>query len=158
MTNAYFPLDEDEESNLDPQAEWLEQQYFGDCENTCVETRRDTLDRLHGMAERLEEQSFDRCDAPQCFANYELDVCSEVHMDDLHGTGPRFALDLVQTNLSQKIRFKIWTVYEVGMKYEHLKRERVLHNDKTETTHKPKYLRVVSHSMGVTRCKPAPST
>ena len=27
------------------------------------------------MAERLEEQSFDRCDAvPQFFANYELDV------------------------------------------------------------------------------------
>ena len=44
-------------------------------------------------------------------------------MDDLHVTGPGPALDLVQTNLSQKIRFKIWTVYEVGMKYEHLKRE-----------------------------------
>ena len=47
-------------------------------------------------------------------------------MDDLHVTGPRPALDLVQTNLSQ-----IWTVYEVGMRYEHLKRERVLQNDKT---------------------------
>ena len=46
-------------------------------------------------------------------------------MDDLHGTGPRPALDLVQTNLSQKIRFKIWTVCEVAMKYEHHKRERV---------------------------------
>ena len=62
-------------------------------------------------------------------------------MDDLHGTGPRPALDLVQINLSQKIRFKIWTVYEVGMKYEHLKRERVLHDDKTEITPNPKYLR-----------------
>ena len=41
------------------------------------------------MAERLEEQSFDRCHAaPQFFANYELDVFVEVHMDDLHGTGP----------------------------------------------------------------------
>ena len=46
-------------------------------------------------------------------------------MDDLHGTGPRPTLDLVQTNLSQIIRFKIWTLNEVGMRYEHLKRERV---------------------------------
>ena len=48
------------------------------------------------MAQRLEEQSFERCDAaPQFFANYELDVFVEVHMDDLHGTGPTLALDLV---------------------------------------------------------------
>ena len=56
-------------------------------------------------------------------ANCELDVFNEVHMDDLHASRPRPALDLIQTNLSQKIQFKIWTVYEVGMKYEHLKRE-----------------------------------
>ena len=44
------------------------------------------------MAERLEEQSFDRCDAaPQFFANYELDVFSEVYMDDFHGTRLRLA-------------------------------------------------------------------
>ena len=85
------------------------------------------------MAECLEEQSFDRCDAaPQFLANYELDVFIEVHMGDLHGSGPRLALDLVQTNLSQTIRFKIWTVNEVGMRYEHLKCERVLYNDRTE--------------------------
>ena len=68
------------------------------------------------MTARLEEQSFDRCDAaPQCFANCELDVFIEVRMDDVHGTRLRTALDLVQTNVSQKIRFKIWTVHEVGM-------------------------------------------
>ena len=75
-----------------------------------------------------------------------------VHMDDLHGTGPTPALDLVQTNLS-----KIWTVYEVGMRYEHLKRERVLHNDKTEITKKQKFLRVVLHSMVLTNCKTTPT-
>ena len=53
-------------------------------------------------------------------------------MYDSHGTGPRLALDLVQANLSQKIRFKIWTMNEVGVRYEHLERERVLHNDRTE--------------------------
>ena len=90
------------------------------------------------MADRLEEQSVDRCDAaPQFFAKYELDVFIEVHMADLQGTGPRLALDLVQTNLSQEIRFKIWTVHDMGRKYEHLKRERVLHNDKTEITPNP---------------------
>ena len=78
-------------------------------------------------------------------------------MDDLHGTGPRPALDLVQSNLSQKIRSQIWTVYDVGMRYEHLKRERLLHNDRTEVTPKPKYLRVVVHSMGLTNVKPAPT-
>ena len=30
-------------------------------------------------------------------------------MDDLHGTGPKAALDLLQTNLSQTIRFIEWT-------------------------------------------------
>ena len=43
------------------------------------------------------------------------------------------------------------------MKYEHLNRERVLHNDKTEITPNPKYLRVVLHSMEQTNCKPAPT-
>ena len=43
------------------------------------------------------------------------------------------------------------------MKYEHLKRERMLHNDKTQMTPKPKNLRVVLRSMELTRCKPAPT-
>ena len=59
------------------------------------------------------------------------------------------------TNLSQKIRFKIWTVYEVGTRYEHLKCGRVLHNNKSEITPKPKFLRVVLHSMGLPNSKPA---
>ena len=96
------------------------------------------------MAERLEEQSFDRCDAaPQFFANYELDVFIEVHMDDLHGTGPRLALDLVQTNFSQKIR--------------RVERVRVLHTDRTEIVPNPKYLRAVLHSMELANSKPAPT-
>ena len=65
------------------------------------------------MADRLEDQSFDKCDAaPQFVANCELGILIEVHMDELHGTGPRPALNLVKTYLSHKIRFKIWTVYE----------------------------------------------
>ena len=43
------------------------------------------------------------------------------------------------------------------MKYEHLEHERVLHNDKTEITPNPKYLRVVLHCMRLTNCKPAPT-
>ena len=53
-------------------------------------------------------------------------------MYDPHGTGPRLALDLVQTNLSQKNLFKIWTLNEVGVRYERLECERELHNDRTE--------------------------
>ena len=83
------------------------------------------------MAEHFEEQSFDRCDAaPQVCANYELDVFIEVHMGDLHGTGPRRALEQIRANLSQEIRYKFRTVNEVGTRYQHLKRERVLHDDK----------------------------
>ena len=122
VPNAYFHVDEDEECYVNPTAEWLEQQAaLGNRALATAKvivwppTRWVTLGRL--LAERSEEQSFDWCDAdPQPFANDELDVFIEVHMDDLHGIGPRPALDLVQTNLSQKIRFKIWTVNEVGMK------------------------------------------
>ena len=90
--------------------------YFGDYEKQLYRRRRAGTRWVDLMAEHLEEQSFDRCDAaPQIFATFELDVFIEVHMDDLHGTGPRPALNLVQTNLSQKVRFKIWTVIEVGM-------------------------------------------
>ena len=46
---------------------------------------------------------------------------------------------------------------DVGMRYEHPKRERVLHNDRTQITPNQKYLRVVLHTMGLTNCKPAPS-
>ena len=89
--------------------------------------------------------------------NYALDVSIEVHTDDLHGTGPKPALDLVRTNLSQTIRFKVRTVYDMGMRYEHLKRERVLHEDRTEIVPNSKYLRVVLYSMGLAICKPAPA-
>ena len=83
----------------------------------------------------------------------ETDGVIEVPLDD----GPRPALDLFQTNPSQKIRFQIWTVHDVGMNYEHLMRERVLHNDKTEITPNPKHLRVVLHSVELTNCRPAPT-
>ena len=120
-------------------------------------THWNTLGRLHGR-NALKSRVFDRCDAArQFFANYELNVFTEEHMDDLHGTGPRPALDLVRTNLSQNIRFKIWTLNEVGMVYERLERERLLHNDRTEIVPNPDYLRVVLHSMGLTNCKPAPT-
>ena len=45
----------------------------------------------------------------------------------------------------------------MGMRYEDLKRERVLHEDRTEIVPNPKYLRVVSRRMGLTSCKPAPT-
>ena len=52
-------------------------------------------------------------------------------------------LDVVQTNLSQRIRFEIWTENEVGMRYEHLNRERLLHNDRIEIVANPPYLRLL---------------
>ena len=52
--------------------------------------RRAGTRRVDFVAERFEKQSFDRCDAaPQFLASKELDVFIEVHMDDVHGTGPR---------------------------------------------------------------------
>ena len=152
VTNAYFHVDEDEECYVDPPAEWLEQQAASENPTSVLWRLRKQLygRRRAGtrwvdfMAERLEEQSFDRCEAaPQFFVNYALDVSIEVHMDDLHGTGPKQALDVVRTNVSQTIRFKVWTVYEVGLSYEHHKRERVLHEDRTEIVPHPKDLRVV---------------
>ena len=39
------------------------------------------------MAEHLEEERFDRCEAaPQFFANYAQDISVKVHMDDIQGT------------------------------------------------------------------------
>ena len=64
-------------------------------------------------------------------------------MDDLHGTGLGPELDLVQATLSQKIRSKFWTVNEVGMRCEFLKRQRVLYCDRTEIVPNATFLRVV---------------
>ena len=150
-----FHVDEDED-------EWLEQQAaLGNPTSVLWQLRKQLYGRRHAetrwvdfMAERLEEQGIDRCEAaPQFFANFELDTFVEVHMDDLHGTRPKPVMDLV---LSRTIRFKVWTVNEVDTWYEHLKRERVLYNDRTDTVPSPKYLRVVLHSMGLTNCKAAP--
>ena len=94
------------------------------------------------MAGRKEEQSFDKGGAAAQFSsNYELDVFIEVHMDDLHGTGPRPALEQIQAKLSPKILFKIWTVNEVGTRYEHLMRDRLLHNERTEIMANAQHLR-----------------
>ena len=46
-------------------------------------------------------------------------------------------LDVVQTILSQRIRFEIWTENEVGMRYEHLNRERLMHSDRIEIVANP---------------------
>ena len=78
-------------------------------------------------------------------------------MDDLHGIRQRPTLDLVQTNFSQKDHFKIWTVYEVGMSYEHVKCERVLHDDRTYIVPNSKCFGVVLQSMVLTNCKQAPT-
>ena len=165
MANAYFRVDEDEECYVDPPAEWLEQQAaLVNPTSVLWRLRKQLYGRRRAgtrwvgfMAERLEDQSFDRCDAaPRFFANYELDVFIEVHIKNLHHTKPRVALDLVQTNLSQKIRPKIWTVFKVG-RYGHFRRDRVLRKDRTEITPNQKKMRVVLHSMGLTNCKPAPT-
>ena len=59
-------------------------------------------------------QSFDRCEAaPQFTVNSALDGYIEVHMGGLHGTGPTLALDLVRTDLSRTIRFKVRSGHEV---------------------------------------------
>ena len=119
VTNAHFHVDEDEECHVDPMAEWLEQQAaLGNPTSVLWRLRKQLYCRrragtrwVNFIAEQIEEQSFDRCDAAQqFFAKYEVDLYIEVRMDDLHGTGPRPTLDLVQTNLSQKNRFKIWSV------------------------------------------------
>ena len=165
-TNAYFLVDEDVECYVDPQSEWLEQQAqlenptlcHGDCESSCTDGGRAGTRCVDFMAEHLAEQSFDRCEAaPQFFLNYALHVSIGVHMDHLHGTGPKTALDLGRINLSQTIRFTVRTVYDINMRYEHLKRERVLHEDRTEIVPNPRYLRVVLHSMGLATCKRAPT-
>ena len=57
----------------------------------------------------------------------------------------------------QKIRFKIWTVHEDGMRYEPFKRERVLHDDMIEIVPNPKHFGVVLQSTVLTNCKQAPT-
>ena len=71
--------------------------------------------------------------------------------------GTHMAFDRDQTNFSQKMRFKIWTVYEVGMKFKHFKRERVLHDDRIEIVPNPKHFGVVLQSTVLTNCKQAPT-
>ena len=167
VTNAYFHVDEDEECYVDPPAEWLEQQAALENPTSVLWRLRKQLygRRRAGtrwvdfMAEHLAEQSFDRCEAaPQFFVNYALDVSIGVHMDDLHGFGPKLALDLVRINLSQTIRFKVRTVYEMGMRYEHLKRERVLHEDRTEIVPNPTVLESSVAQHGIDNLQTGTST
>ena len=88
VTNAYFHVDEDEECCDDPPADWLEQQAaLGNPTSVLWRLRKQLYGwRLAGtrwvdcMAEHLEEQSFEKCDAaPQYLANYELGVFTEAH-------------------------------------------------------------------------------
>ena len=118
VTNAYFHVDEDEEIYVDPPAECLEQQAaLGNPTSVLWRLRKQLYGQRRAgtrwvdfMAEHLAEQSFGRCEAaPQVFVNYALHVSIGVHMDDLHGTGPKPAVDMVRFNLSQTIRFKVRT-------------------------------------------------
>ena len=112
VSNAYFLVDEDEECYVDPPAEWLEQQAaLGNPTSVLWRLRKQLYGRRRAgtrwvdfMPEHLVEQCFDRCEAaPQLFVNYALHVPIEVQMDDLHGIGPKPALDLVRINLSQTV-------------------------------------------------------
>ena len=118
VTNACFHVDEDEECRVDAPTEWQEQQpALGSPTSALSRLRKQVYGRRRAgtrwvdfVAERFAGKSFDRSDAaPQFFATYELDVFIDVHMDDL-----RSALDLVQTNFSQKIRFKFWNNVQSG--------------------------------------------
>ena len=62
-------------------------------------------------------------------------------MDDLHGTWPK------------PTPSNIWTVNEIGTRYEHLQRERVLYNDRT----KRKIPEGCVAQHGRTNCKLAPT-
>ena len=108
MAGAYLHVDEDAECYVDPLAELLEQQSaLGNSTSVLLRLRKELCGRrrpgtrwVNFMIERLEEQSFERCDAaaPQMFADYELDVFMEVHMDDPHGTRPGLALEQIHSN------------------------------------------------------------
>ena len=90
VTNAYFHVNEDEECYVDPAAEWLEQQAALENPTSVLwRLRRQLYGRrragtpcVEHMAERCEEQRFDRCDAaPQVFGNYELGASVAVQME-----------------------------------------------------------------------------
>ena len=72
-----------------------------------------------------------------CFANSELDVFIEVHLDDLHALDRDQRWTWSKPTSHRTSFFKIWTVHEVGMRYEHVNHERVLHNSRTEVVLNP---------------------
>ena len=92
---------------------WLDQQVALDNSTSAIvtlaqkklhERRRAGTRWADFITERLDEQNFDSCDvAPQWFGKYQLDDYLEVHMDDLHGTRPKSALEQIRANLSQMI-------------------------------------------------------
>ena len=99
-------MDEEEKRHVDPQAEMLG---TADCIGEFDLRDLAAAEKLYGrrragtrwvdfMAERLEEPSFDVLPALQTSSGEQI-----------------------QAYLSQKVRVKIWTVNEVGTKYQHLK-------------------------------------
>jgi hypothetical protein len=80
-------------------------------------------------------------------------------MDDLHGCGRKASAEKLRGELSDTLQFKEWVVHGTGDEYEHLKRERRLHDDRAEITPNRKYLDhvVLALNLENAKCVPTPS-
>ena len=117
-----------------------------------TETRWNTMGRLHGRTPRRAEfrQVRSRHRSFLLLLRWIFTLtCTWMFFMALDPKRPHI---WSEPNFSQTIRFEVWTVYEMGMRYEHL-----LHEDRTDIVPNPEYLRVVLRSMGLTSCKPAPT-
>ena len=67
--------------------------------------------------------------APQFFRHKERQISVEVHMDDLHGCGPKASAEWMLEQLRVMLDLKKASTFKSGDTYSHLKRERHLFDD-----------------------------
>ena len=154
-TTAFFHADEEEECYVDPPKDWLadqeNQQVMWRLRKQLPGRRKAPQAWIDFIADTLVgKRSYVRCTEMPCFfRNPDTEVCLEVHMDDIHATGPDEHLYSALEDLKSDVMLKVEGPFGPGDEYTHLQRRRTRTPDggmliRCGEKHIPNLLRVLS--------------
>jgi hypothetical protein len=164
VTAAYNTLPEPEDVYMKPPKEWLElRREAGESVDVIWKMKRLLPGRriaarmwVDHVGVTLRSLDFLQDTAlPQFFVHPVFGISCEVHMDDIHGAGPKQHNREMINKIGELLTLKKSDCYGPGEQYEHLKRVRHLYPEGRLIAPNKKYVEGVAEALGLSKCKPA---
>ena len=166
---AFLHLVEDEIVLVDPPALWKEQEEAAGRDSSLVWRMQKVLygrrkapkEWLKYFGRVLVEHAglIQSASAPQFFRSSNGQVFLEVHMDDIHASGPTADLEQIVKIVGHHVSVKHADIYEAWKEavYYHLRRERILTKTGCYIRANVKYVEEAASLLGLEHSKPVPT-